>query len=205
MSGLETAALITVAAWLAVLSMAVLVLVRQIGLLSAWAERNTHSRDDGLDVGVSVPEPARELLPELTAGLGYVVFLAGNCQPCREFALEASRSSEVAELRDAVRIAAVVTGDDVQADEVARMLPAWIEVLQHDAAALLTQTFEVRTTPAVYEVDRGTVTGRAVAGYGLINFLNLVDARATSDAAAIADRRMQPLQVHQTEGAGTGG
>lgn len=205
MNGLETAALIAVAAWLGALTLALLVLVRQIGLLSAWAERNTHARDDGLDVGVSVPEPARELLPELTTGLGYVVFLAGNCQPCREFALEASRSSELAELRDTHRIMAVVTGDDAQSDEVARMLPAWIEVARQDDAVLLTQTFEVQTTPSVYEVDRGTVTGRAVAGYGLINFLNLVDARATSDAAAIADRRMQPLQVHQTEGARAGG
>jgi hypothetical protein len=82
------------------------------------------------------------------------------------------------------------------------MLPPWFEVARHDEAILLTQTFEVQTTPAVYEVDRGTVTGRAVAGYGLLNFLNLVDARATSDAAEIADRRMQGLQVHQTQGAG---
>lgn len=202
MSGLETAAVIAVAAWLGVLTLALLMLVRQIGLLSAWAERNTNTRDDGLDVGVAVPDPALDLLPQLTAGLNYVVFLAGNCQPCREFALEASRSTELAELRDTHRIAAVVTGEDVQADEVARMLPPWFEVARHDEAILLTQTFEVQTTPAVYEVDRGTVTGRAVAGYGLLNFLNLVDARATSDAAEIADRRMQGLQVHQTQGAG---
>lgn len=205
MSGLETAAVIAVAAWLGVMTLALLMLVRQIGLLSAWAERNTNTRDDGLDIGVAVPEPAREVLPQLTAGLNYVVFLAGNCQPCREFALEASRSPELDELRDTHRIAAVVTGEDVQAEEVARMLPRWFEVARHDEAVLLTQTFEVQTTPAVYEVDRGTVTGRAVAGYGLLNFLNLIDARATSDAAEIADRRMQGLQVHQTQGAGTGG
>jgi hypothetical protein len=204
MSGLETAAVVVVAVWLGVMTLALLLLVRQIGLLSAWAERNTHSRDDGLEIGVPVPDPARELLPELTAGLEYVVFLAGNCQPCREFALEAGRSSELAEMRGTHRIAAVVTGDGVQADEVARMLPPWFDVARHDDAVLLTQSFEVQTTPAVYEVDRGTVTGRAVAGYGLVNFLNLVDARATSDAAEIADRRFEKLQVHQTQGSGSG-
>lgn len=207
MSGLEAAAVVGVAIWLSVLTVAILLLVRQLGLLTAWTERYARAGNDGIDVGVEIPAPAMELLPELESRFGYVVFLAGDCQPCREFALEASRSDELVKLRETLHITAAVSGAGIQAEEVAKMLPSWISVARNDDAELLTKTFEVETTPAVYEVDRGTVTGRAVAGYGLINFLNLVEARATSDAAEIADRRVEDfgVEVQQVNSATTGG
>lgn len=186
MSGIETAAVIAVAVWLGVLSFTLVLLVRQISLVTAWVQQQSSNADDGLDVGVDVPGPTLEMLPELREGLAYVLFLGGDCQPCREFALEAGRSEELEELHGDFQVVASVTGDGPQADDLVRMLPDWVRVARHGDASEIQSSFEVRMTPSVFEVERGTVTGQATAGYGVINFLNLIRARATSDAAEFA-------------------
>jgi hypothetical protein len=205
-SGLELAALIAAAVWLGVLTFLVVLLVRQLSLITAWAQEqgpgSGSGSAEGIEIGAEVPESALDVLPPLRAGLSYVVFLAGNCQPCRELALEASRSPDFAALRDEVPVAAVVRGSGAPSDEIERLLPSWVQVVRGDEAELLTRSFEVAQTPSVMEVERGNVTGRAVAGYGLINFLNLVAARAQSDAADYAG---PPVEVAVTQTGKSGG
>jgi hypothetical protein len=160
--------------------------------------------EDGLETGAEVPEAALEALPRLGMQLGYVLFLAGNCQPCREFALEAGRSEEVGAMRDAYPVHAVVVGDGSTSDEVARLLPNWIDVVRDPVAASVKREFSVGTTPSVFEVERGKITGRAVAGYGVLNFMNLVRAREHSDVESFAGPEPTDIPVMRVPGANGG-
>ncbi len=197
MSTAATMALIAAAIWLIVLTVVVMASVRQLGLLTAWVKERGSSQDDGLDVGTSLSAAAQLAIPELRDGLCYVVFLGGDCQPCREFAVEAARDEELNARQDDLEVVVVVTGSPRQAEGMSRLLPSWFRVIQGDEASRLTDEFEVQTTPSVYETERGAVTGRAVAGYGVVNFVNLVHARATSDAAEFAGPGpAEALEVH---------
>jgi hypothetical protein len=201
-TALATAALIAAAAWLAALTVMVLAMVRQVGLLTSWAQ-NSHdagtAAEAGLNVGEELPASVGAISPDLASGLAYVVFLGGNCQPCREFASEAGRATELKEPLGPFPILAAITGADREADEIVRNLPSWFGVVTGEDAATLTNDFEVRSTPYVYEVEGNAVTGRAIAGYGIVNLLNLVDARETSDAAEFAGKGAGVLQVqHRT-------
>ncbi len=198
MTGLEIAALVAVGIWMLLLSLAVVLLVRQVSLISKWAQEQDSSNQDGLPIGSPVPEEALGLVPEADDELAYVWFLGGDCQPCREFAVEAARTEEIIAMRDSTTIVAAVTGTDDQANDFTQLLPEWIRVVRGDNAVALNKHFEIVQTPTVYEVERGNVTGRAVAGYGVVNFLNLVAARETSDAAEYAGPRPEAAPALET-------
>jgi hypothetical protein len=194
MSTLGIVALCAAGAWLGALTFTMALLIRQLAIVSAWAEQVTERQDDGLEAGTPVPELALELVPELATEQTYVIFLDSQCQPCREFALEAGRSEQMAALKE-LPIAAAVSGKGAQADEIARMLPPWVKVARGKEADRLKDSFRVVQTPSVYEVDAGKVAGRAVAGYGLVNFLNLVEARRAARGDTNGSNSVTPLDV----------
>lgn len=198
MSGLETAALAAVGAWLFILSLAMVLLVRQVSLVSAWAQNQAQSpggSQDGLTIGLPIPDEAIDLLPEATDQLAYVWFLGGDCQPCREFAADAARADEVVNMKGKHPIVAAVTGTTEQVSDFAQLLPDWVRIIGGDDAAGLNKEFKVLQTPMVYELDRGNVTGRAVAGYGVSDFLNLVIAHEHTDAEEYAGPPAAESQV----------
>jgi hypothetical protein len=196
MPAIEVAAIIAVAVWLAVMTVMMLLVFRQVSLITAWMQQRSPG-EGGLDAGAEVPDDALALMPELRENLGYVLFLAGNCSPCREFALDAARSETILGFRENAKYLAAVAGDGRQAEEIAGLLPDWVRVVRGDDAQLIKDQFDVRATPAVYEVERGNVTGGAVAGYGIVNFENLIEARQEgSDAAQFAGA------IHKRNGGG---
>lgn len=205
MSPLETVALVLAALWLGALTFAVLSSVRQLAMLTAWAQERSNVGQEGLDAGTELPEEVAGLLPEVSDRFGYVLFLASDCQPCRDFAFEAGRSEEVDAIRDSVPVVAAVVGKGATADEVARLLPDWIRVVRDPDASVIRAGFQVGATPAVYEVERGSVTGHAVAGYGVVNFMNLVHARERSNASAFAGEEKSELAVTNVAGSNGGG
>lgn len=186
MSALEVALVSVAAAWLSILSVVIVLLIRQLDLLREWASEQGGPDGDGLEVGAEVPDELRPLISDRSDNVVYLLFLGGNCQPCREFALEAGRSDRVSALEGSCSIFAAVTGSDAQSDEVAALLPGWFRSLRRETATALLKGFEVQQTPSMFEIEHGKVTGRAVAGYGLVNFLNLVEARAKTDASKFA-------------------
>jgi hypothetical protein len=186
MSTIGVIALVVAVVWLTGLSFVLVLLVRQLDLLRSWAVEQSVTPTDGLEVGADVPGAFAELGVEPQSGPAYLLFLGGNCQPCREFALEARNSDRLAGMADHYPIVAAVTGSDTQAADLAGVLPGWFSTIDGRAATTLMRGFEVVQTPSIFEIERGKVTGRAVAGYGLTNFLNLVDAREVSDAAKFA-------------------
>jgi glutaredoxin len=128
-----------IALWILVVALgfAVLVLLRQIGVLHARvAPMGTHFAGEGLEVGVTAPD----------VGVGYVqraltvlVFTSPTCTICHEL------KPSLAAIRRQYR-------------EVA------LEIVDHSQQPAVFDAFRVRSTPYVVTVDRsGIVVGRGVA------------------------------------------
>jgi len=89
MSSLTIAALVLVCAWLGVLTFVVMLLVRQVGLLTVRVTMATQAMsldDDGPDIGSSLPEDVAELMPERERA--YLLLISAGCEPCRELVAE---------------------------------------------------------------------------------------------------------------------
>lgn len=184
MSDLAIVALAAVTGWAVLISVAAGLLVRQTGLVTRWAKQQ--SENDGLEIGAPIPERVLVLLPGLNTGLQYLAILDASSQHGRDFALESGRDDRIALLKSSAAVTVALLGNEGQADELARLLPPWFELVSGDTAKAVQQNFKVRRIPTIFEIEGGRVTGRAGAGYGAVNFVNLVEARTHSNAADFA-------------------
>ena len=84
MSALAIAALVLVCIWLGVLTLVVVLLVRQVGLLTvrlSTAAQTISLDDDRPEVGSGLPEDVAELMPEDEPA--YLGIISAGCDPCR--------------------------------------------------------------------------------------------------------------------------
>lgn len=190
MGDLTTVALVALTSWMVVISAVMALFVRQVAVVSRWVGELADG--EGLEVGAKVPERVLLLLPDLAHGLNYLAIIDGNSQQGQEFALEAGRSGDLAELRSDAAVTVAVLGGGPRPDSASGLLPAWFRIARDHVADVVKFNFKVRQTPAVYEIEEGRVTGKAGSGYGVINFVNLVAARSHSDAAEFAGRSEGP-------------
>lgn len=119
MSTAELIALVTVAIWLAVLTVAIVLVIRQIGLLTVrltYAAPHSPADEHGPDLGTALPEMVRESI-SLNGEATIVVFLSGTCSPCREFISSASP----ADFEHGT--VTLISGREELAGQVADMLP----------------------------------------------------------------------------------
>jgi hypothetical protein len=184
MTGLGLAALLVATAWLAVLTVVVLVLVRQIGLLTVrldFAGTDRVWRDsEGPELGSTLPEEVTSRVAGLDRGLAYLILLEAGCGPCRILA-DDLRQSEVIQHR----VVAVLRGAGEVADGMAELLPPWVEVVRDPAAGDIVDRLEIEVTPSAVEVEDGTVTGKALVR-GTPDLLELIEAREAEEADAVA-------------------
>jgi hypothetical protein len=175
MSALAIAALVLVCVWLGVLTFVVMLLVRQVGLLTVRLSMATQAMsldDDGPDIGSSLPEDVAEVMPEREKA--YLLLISEGCDPCREL---------VAELDGhhfEQKVVALVPGRQEQAAELAALLPPGIKVVLDPEATQLAESLDLESTPFVLEVESATVI-RKVHLYGgasaLFEFLESGNAR----------------------------
>src|SRR5919205_3143369 len=114
MSALAVAALVLVCIWLGVLTLVVVLLVRQIGLLTvrlSVASQAFSLDDDGPEVGIDLPEEVTSVLPELKEGRAYLLLISAGCTPCRELV------ADLGGHRFGQRVVALVPGREEQAKE----------------------------------------------------------------------------------------
>jgi hypothetical protein len=175
MSALAIAALVLVCAWLGILTFVVMLLVRQVGLLTvrlSMATRAMSLDDDGPDIGSSLPEDVAEVMPE--GDQAYLLLISEGCDPCRELVAELDGH------RFEQKVVALVPGRQEQAGELAALLPPGIRVVLDPEATQLTESLDLESTPFVLEVKSGTVN-RKVHLYGgasaLFEFLESGNAR----------------------------
>ena len=152
MSALAIAALVLVCAWLGVLTFVVMLLVRQVGLLTVRLSMATQAMsldDDGPEIGSSLPEDVAEVMPE--GERAYLLLISAGCDPCRELVAELDGH------RFEQKVVALVPGRQEQADELAALLPPGIRVVLDPEATQLAESLDLESTPFALEVESGTV------------------------------------------------
>jgi hypothetical protein len=175
MSALAIAALVLVCAWLGVLTFVVMLLVRQVGLLTVRFSTATQAMsldDDGPDIGSSLPEDVAEVMPE--GERAYLLLISEGCDPCRELVAELDGH------RFEQKFVALVPGRQEQAGELAALLPPGIRVVLDPEATQLAESLDLESTPFALEVESGTVISK-VHLYGgasaLFEFIESGNAR----------------------------
>jgi hypothetical protein len=156
MTGLELAAVVAVAVWLVVATVVMILLVRQVGLLTLRADRADEGpRLDGISVGRDVPEAVSALLPGVRDRAN-VLILGATCGPCRELV------DNLAPARITATTVAVIEGDEAAAEGVASRLPSGIRRVTGARAAAAMKALDLQTTPFLFLVDDGVVVGKDV-------------------------------------------
>ena len=176
MSALAIAALVLVCAWLGVLTFVVILLVRQVGLLTVRFSMATQAMsldDDGPDIGSSLPEEVAEVMPE--GNRAYLLLISEGCDPCRELVAELDGH------RFEQKMVALVPGRQEQAAELAALLPRDIKVVLDPEAIQLVESLDLESTPFVLEVEDGIVTRKVHLFGGASALLEFVESGHARD------------------------
>ena len=158
MSGLETAALVAAAIWMGVLSLVVVLLVRQVGLLTVRLDREREEEApvmEGIPLGEALPPDVAAALPAMNGTPTYLLLLGGRCPPCQQLALGLQDESPEQPL------VAVISGDE-GGDAIAELLEPHAQVIREPRASAIADGLGVATTPFALEVVGGEVVGKAV-------------------------------------------
>ncbi len=175
MSTLAIAALVLACIWLGALTLVVVLLVRQIGLLTvrlSVAGGATSLDDDGPDVGSSVPEDVAAVLPDRAAERAFLLLISSSCTPCRELVVDLGKH------RFEQKVVALVPGPEEQSGELAALLPSGIGVVLDPEATRLAEALDLESTPFALEVERGTVTRKAYLHEGASDLIKFVDSES---------------------------
>ena len=177
MSALAIAALVLVCIWLGVLTLVVVLLVRQIGLLTvrlSVASQAFSLDNDGPEVGSSIPEEVTSVVPELMEERAFLLLISSSCTPCRELVsdLQGARHFEQ-------KVVALVPGHEEPAREMAALLPSGIRVVLDPDAARLAEALELESTPFALEVERGTVARKTFLHEGAADLVAFVESGST--------------------------
>jgi hypothetical protein len=174
MSALAIAALVLVCIWLGVLTLVVILLVRQIGLLTvrlSVAGEATPLDNDGPEIGSSVPEDVAEVLPDQAEEHAYLLLISSTCTPCWELV------SDLGQRRFEQNVVALVPGHGEKAGELAALLPSGIQTVLDPEATRLAGALQLESTPFALEVEHGTVTRKAYLHEGASDLVAFVESR----------------------------
>ena len=195
MSALAIAALVLVCVWLGVLTLVVVLLVRQIGLLTvrlSVASQAFSLDDDGPEVGSSLPEEVTSMLPELKEEeRAYLLLISAGCTPCRELV------ADLGGHRFEQKVVALVPGREEQAREMAALLPSGMRVVLDPQAVALAGALKLESTPFALEVERGTVTEKAYLHEGASDLIAFVESR---NGAAAEESFVEIAEKEEIEG-----
>jgi hypothetical protein len=174
MSALAIAALVLVCIWLGVLTLVVILLVRQIGLLTvrlSVAGEATPLDNDGPEIGSSVPEDVAEVLPDQAEEHAYLLLISSTCTPCWELV------ADLGQRRFEQNVVALVPGHGEKAGELAALLPSGIQTVLDPEATRLAGALQLESTPFALEVEHGTVTRKAYLHEGASDLIAFVESR----------------------------
>ena len=178
MSALAIAALVWACVWLGVLTLVVVLLVRQIGLLTvrlSVASQAFSLDNDGPEVGSSLPEEVTSVVPELMEERSYLLLISSSCTPCRELVSDLQGEQRFEEQK----IVALVPGHEDQAREMAALLPSGIRVVLDPDAARVAGAIDLESTPFAVEVERGMVARKAFLHEGAADLIAFVEEGST--------------------------
>lgn len=152
MSNLEVAVLVGVAIWLVILTLIIVLVVRQVGLLlvhlslapmtNITSPASTIALDeDGPAIGSQVPEEIMNRIPTDKGSPTTIMLISAICIPCHEL---------VKALRDHTintPLVALVTGHAPLADDLAALLPPHAHVIHDPDAVDIANRLDIHSTP----------------------------------------------------------
>jgi len=176
MSSLATATLILMAIWLGILTLVLILAIRQIGILTVRLSMagETFSVDkDGPEIGSKIPTEVIEIVPDIEMMQANFVLLSSTCNPCRELVanLDGHRFN--------AKIIVLLAGRKELADGLASMLPSDLEVLRDPEASQIAAAFNIQSTPFAVAVSNGEVAQKAYL-YSKDDLIVLVDGHKTT-------------------------
>jgi hypothetical protein len=174
MSSLALAALVLVCVWLGVLTLVVVLLVRQVGLLTVRLSMATQAislDEDGPEIGSDLPEDVTEVMPEGESA--YLLLISATCVPCRELVgeLEGHHFEQ--------SVVALVPGRAEQASELAALLPSGVRAVLDPKATRLAEVLGLESTPFALEIEGGTFTRKAFLHEGASDLIGFVSSGDT--------------------------
>jgi len=190
MSRIELATLLIATVWLSVLSLLVILLIRQLGLVTVRLDANTFSLEkDGPEVGSLIPAEVVEKVPRLgEGGLTYVLTLGATCTPCREL-VDSLRGAELDE-----EMIALLGGAPEVNNKIAAMLPPTFPIVQDPLAHQAASALSIQSTPFVIEVLDSVVTGRAYIR-DLDELNSLIRARSVPEVQVTASNHQEEARI----------
>ena len=158
MSTAGTVAIVAATAWLAALTLVVLLLVRQHGLVVARLQEFNSGfspANDGPDVGSPVPDAVRAAFQHLDGAVHHLLLLSATCGPCRGLVSDL-RGTELA-----APVAALVPGRSDAADGLVELIPPEIAVIRDPEASVLAETLGIRSSPFGLRLQDGVVARKS--------------------------------------------
>lgn len=156
---LITVAAVLLALWVGLLTIVLLVLVREVAILRARMDLRGAGfavDADGLDVGRPLADEAVAQLPQLgSTGPTYVVLLSAICAPCRELATQLSAA------RPQAPLVVLVTGRAEIAQGIVAALPPFAQVVEDPSATAIAELLQVKSVPFAFEIEDRHVSGKA--------------------------------------------
>lgn len=172
MSGLEITALVLVSAWLAILTVVIVLIVRQISLITVRLSLvgEAFSLDDsGPEIGGRVPDEVVSLLPELNEGRIDLLLLSATCESCRGVA------EELGGYRIGSTVVALIPGRREVAEGIAGLLPPGIRAVLDPEAAEMSGRLDILSAPFAMRVEDGNVSKKAHLYEGASDFLAFLE------------------------------
>lgn len=162
MSGLEIGAVVGIAAWLGVLTLVLVLVIRQVTLVTARVDRASPVPilglpDDGPTIGAPLPDAVVQEVPQLAAGVAHLVLLSATCNPCREMA-EQMRAEH---FPPGEKLIALVPGREHLADGVIAMLPQSFRAIRDPMATEVAGLLQLETVPFAMTARDGVVAAKA--------------------------------------------
>jgi len=184
MSGVEQIALVVTVSWLCLLTFIVVLLVRQLGLITVRLSLGSVAAGapaGGLEIGTALPDDVAAAFPDEDA-LVYLLVLSATCGHCRAI-VTGLNEDEFSELEGALVV--VLPGDGPVVDHLAAFVPSWVRLIRGAEAVRIAEGLRADVTPIVFGVERGIVNGRALPA-SASDVVLLMKAHENSDAAEMA-------------------
>lgn len=172
MSGLEITALVLVSAWLAILTVGIVLIVRQISLITvrlSLAGEAFSLDDSGPEIGSRVPDEVVSLLPELNEGRTDLLLLSATCESCRGVA------EDLGGYRIDSTVVALIPGRREVAQGIADLLPPGIRAVLDPEAVEMSGHLDIQSAPFAICVEDGNVSKKAHLYEGASSFLAFLE------------------------------
>lgn len=175
MSDLATAAFILLAVWLGVLTLVIILTVRQIGVITvqlSLAGPGFSVDNDGPEIGSPIPDKVKTALPLKNTQPTTILLISATCTPCRTLA------EDLQKYRFDSPVITLLTGRQELADGLAEMLAANTDIVRDPEATQIAEAFNIHSTPFALRVEADQVKLKTYVRTA-DHFLALVDGHKT--------------------------